>query len=441
MRMLDVLLKKRNGQALNQEEVNFFVEGYVQGDIPDYQASAFLMAIYFQGLNEAETAWLTQAMASSGDQVDLSAIAGIKVDKHSTGGVGDKTTLILGPLVAACGVPVAKMSGKGLGHTGGTIDKLESIPGFQTTLSQEAFIAQVQKVGLSVIGQSGNIAPADKMLYALRDVTATVDQMGLIAASIMSKKMAAGADAIVLDVKTGSGAFMKTLEDSVALAQEMVSIGETVGRKTVALITDMDRPLGFAIGNALEVREAVATLKGQGPEELQELCLELAAQMLYVAQRGDLKACREQVKDALDSGRALKKLEDMVRAQGGDPAALHDPEALASSKEKAQLTAWRKGFIGEMDTQGCGMASVLLGAGRSRKEDPIDYGAGILLHKSLGDEVEEGEPIATLYAAEATLLHQGLDKLKASITLVDEAPEVPPLIQARVSAAGVELWN
>lgn len=438
MRMLDVLLKKRNGQALTQEEVNFFVEGYVQGDIPDYQASALLMAIYFQGLNEGETAWLTQAMAASGDQVDLSAIAGIKVDKHSTGGVGDKTTLILGPLVAACGVPVAKMSGKGLGHTGGTIDKLESIPGFQTTLSQEAFIAQVQKVGLSVIGQSGNIAPADKMLYALRDVTGTVDQMGLIAASIMSKKMAAGADAIVLDVKTGSGAFMKTLEDSVALAKEMVSIGENVGRKTVALITDMDRPLGHAIGNALEVREAVATLKGHGPEDLIHLCLELAAQMLFVAQRGDLEDCRQQVKEALDSGRAMKKLEEMVQAQGGNPAALHDPEALAPSREKAHVSAWKKGFIGAIDTQGCGMASVLLGAGRSRKEDAIDYGAGIILHKSLGEEVEEGEVIATLYAAEEDLLLQGLDKLKESITLVDHAPEVPPLIQARISAAGVE---
>ncbi len=324
MRMYDIILKKREGEALSEAEITFFVKGCANGSIPDYQLAALLMAIYFKGLTPEETAQLTDKMAHSGDMVDLSTIPGLKVDKHSTGGVGDKTSLVVCPIVSACGVPVAKMSGRGLGHTGGTVDKLESIPGFKTELSTEAFLKQVREIGISIIGQSGNLVPADKKLYALRDVTATVDNISLIAASIMSKKIAAGADGIVLDVKTGSGAFMKTTYEAMELAKTMVDIGTQVGRRTMALVTDMDRPLGFAVGNSLEVIEALETLDGVGPDDLTGVCLELAASMLMLGGKGDLIGCRTLAREALYSGCAKKKLRQMVLAQGGDPTVIDD---------------------------------------------------------------------------------------------------------------------
>ena len=391
MRMYDILAKKRDGGILTDEEIQFFIDGYVSGAIPDYQASALLMAIFLKGMTPHETAALTRSMAQSGDLVDLSSIDGIKVDKHSTGGVGDKTTLIVAPVVASLGVRVAKMSGRGLGHTGGTVDKLESIPGFRTTLDREAFFDVVRRVGVSVIGQSGNLAPADKKLYALRDVTATVNSIPLIASSIMSKKIAAGSDRILLDVKTGSGAFMKTLEDSIALAKEMVSIGEHVGRRTVALITDMDRPLGCAIGNALEVREACETLQGRGPADLTEVCIELAANMLWLAEKGELAQCRSLAKQQIANGEAFAKLKEMVQAQGGDTSVLDDPSRFDRSNVCYEVLAQREGFLYAMDTERCGIASMELGAGREKKEDPIDYSAGIVLRKKVGDFVRKGE--------------------------------------------------
>ena len=393
MRMYDIIAKKRDGFSLSPEEIRFFVSGYVNGKLPDHQISALLMAIYLRGMSREETAVLTDAMARSGDMVDLSPIPGVKVDKHSTGGVGDKTTLIVGPIAAACGVPVAKMSGRGLGHTGGTIDKLEAIPGFQTAIDSQRFFSIVSEVGLSVISQSGNIAPADKKLYALRDVTATVESLPLIASSIMSKKLAAGSDAILLDVKTGSGAFMKTMEDSIALAQEMVSIGEKNGRKTCALITNMDIPLGHAIGNSLEVAEAVETLAGRGPADLRAVCLELAANMLQLGGKGALEQCRHLAEQALDSGNALKKLKQMTAAQGGDLSVLEDPRCFPAAPIIREIKADRSGFIASMQTQQCGIASVLLGAGRNNKEDSIDYSAGILLIKKVGDTVQDRKSV------------------------------------------------
>ena len=441
MRMYDILAKKRDGGILTDEEIQFFIDGYVSGAIPDYQASALLMAIFLKGMTPHGTAALTRSMAQSGDLVDLSSIDGIKVDKHSTGGVGDKTTLIVAPVVASLGVRVAKMSGRGLGHTGGTVDKLESIPGFRTTLDREAFFDVVRRVGVSVIGQSGNLAPADKKLYALRDVTATVNSIPLIASSIMSKKIAAGSDRILLDVKTGSGAFMKTLEDSIALAKEMVSIGEHVGRRTVALITDMDRPLGCAIGNALEVREACETLQGRGPADLTEVCIELAANMLWLAEKGELAQCRSLARQQIANGEAFAKLKEMVQAQGGDTSVLDDPEKFAPPNVCYEVLAQREGFLYAMDTEKCGIASVELGAGREKKEDPIDYSAGIVLRKKVGDFVRKGEVLASFYSSEESKCRTAEQTFTQALRIQDARPEQTALIHARVTAQGVEMGN
>ena len=441
MRMYDILAKKRDGGILTDEEIQFFIDGYVSGAIPDYQASALLMAIFLKGMTPHETAALTRSMAQSGDLVDLSSIDGIKVDKHSTGGVGDKTTLIVAPVVASLGVRVAKMSGRGLGHTGGTVDKLESIPGFRTTLDREALFDVVRRVGVSVIGQSGNLAPADKKLYALRDVTATVNSIPLIASSIMSKKIAAGSDRILLDVKTGSGAFMKTLEDSIALAKEMVSIGEHVGRRTVALITDMDRPLGCAIGNALEVREACETLQGRGPADLTEVCIELAANMLWLAEKGELAQCRSLARQQIANGEAFAKLKEMVQAQGGDTSVLDDPEKFAPPNVCYEVLAQREGFLYAMDTEKCGIASVELGAGREKKEDPIDYSAGIVLRKKVGDFVRKGEVLASFYSSEESKCRTAEQTFTQALRIQDARPEQTALIHTRVTAQGVEMGN
>ena len=441
MRMYDILAKKRDGGILTDEEIQFFIDGYVSGAIPDYQASALLMAIFLKGMTPHGTAALTRSMAQSGDLVDLSSIDGIKVDKHSTGGVGDKTTLIVAPVVASLGVRVAKMSGRGLGHTGGTVDKLESIPGFRTTLDREAFFDVVRRVGVSVIGQSGNLAPADKKLYALRDVTATVNSIPLIASSIMSKKIAAGSDRILLDVKTGSGAFMKTLEDSIALAKEMVSIGEHVGRRTVALITDMDRPLGCAIGNALEVCEACETLQGRGPADLTEVCIELAANMLWLAEKGELAQCRSLARQQIANGEAFAKLKEMVQAQGGDTSVLDDPSRFDRSNVCYEVLAQREGFLYAMDTERCGIASMELGAGREKKEDPIDYSAGIVLRKKVGDFVRKGEVLASFYSSEESKCRTAEQTFTQALSIQDARPKQTALIYARVTAQGVEVDN
>ncbi len=440
MRMYDIIMKKRGGEALSDAEIAFFISGYTMGEIPDYQVSALLMAIYFQGMNAHETAYMTDCMARSGDMIDLSAIKGIKVDKHSTGGVGDKTTMVIGPIVAACGVPVAKMSGRGLGHTGGTLDKLESIPGFSTGISTEAFFESVNKIGLSVVGQTGNLAPADKKLYALRDVTATVDNLSLIAASIMSKKIAAGADKILLDVKTGSGAFMKTLDDSIALAQEMVSIGSHMGRETAALITDMDRPLGRAIGNSLEVIEAVDTLHGHGPADFTEVCHALAANMLYLADKGDLEACTAMAKEAIASGKAFEKFKEMVAAQGGDAAVIEDTSRFTRAGISYELKAEQDGYIEAMQTEKCGLASVVLGAGRASKEDKIDYSAGILLQKKIGDRVEKGQTLAVLCTNRQEKVEEAAAMLRDAIRIGANQPQQTPLIHARITVGGVERY-
>lgn len=437
MRMYDIIAKKRDGGVLTPEEIAFFVKGYTDGSIPDYQASALMMAIYLRGMTARETAQLTAEMAHSGDTVDLSAIGGVKADKHSTGGVGDKTTLIVAPIVAACGVRMAKMSGRGLGHTGGTLDKLESIPGCSVTLTREAFFKQVNEIGLAVIGQTGNLAPADKKMYALRDVTATVSCVPLIASSIMSKKLASGADCILLDVKTGSGAFMKTLDDSVALAKAMVEIGEHNGRRTAALITDMDTPLGHNIGNSLEVAEAVGTLRGTGPADLTEVCLALAANLLWLAGKGELDDCRTLAEHALHSGAALQKLRQMAAAQGGDAAAIDDPAKLPAAAHAYDVISERDGWIGATDTEGIGVATVLLGAGRETKESTLDLSAGIRLLKKAGDHVQKGEVLATLYANDAARFAAAEDKLRAALTFSDIQPASQKLVLARVDKDGV----
>jgi pyrimidine-nucleoside phosphorylase len=399
MRMVDIIEKKRDGQELTTAEINFFIEGYTKGEIPDYQASALAMAIYFQDMNDRERADLTRAMVESGDTIDLSAIDGVKVDKHSTGGVGDTTTLVLAPLVASLGVPVAKMSGRGLGHTGGTIDKLESIAGFHVELTREQFIDLVNRDKVAVIGQSGNLTPADKKLYALRDVTGTVNSIPLIASSIMSKKIAAGADAIVLDVKTGDGAFMKTQEDAEELAHAMVRIGNHVGRKTIAIISDMSQPLGFAIGNALEVKEAIETLQGKGPKDLTELVLTLGSQMVILAGKAKTsEEAKEMLLDAIHSGKTLAKFKEFLANQGGDASIVDDLTKLPQAKYKIELPAKQSGYISRMVADEIGVASMILGAGRATKEDVIDLAVGLVLHKKVGDKVEEGESILTIYS-------------------------------------------
>lgn len=399
MRMVDIIEKKRDGQELTTAEINFFIEGYTKGEIPDYQASALAMAIYFQDMNDRERADLTRAMVESGDTIDLSAIDGVKVDKHSTGGVGDTTTLVLAPLVASLGVPVAKMSGRGLGHTGGTIDKLESIAGFHVELTREQFIDLVNRDKVAVIGQSGNLTPADKKLYALRDVTGTVNSIPLIASSIMSKKIAAGADAIVLDVKTGDGAFMKTQEDAEELAHAMVRIGNHVGRKTIAIISDMSQPLGFTIGNALEVKEAIETLQGKGPKDLTELVLTLGGQMVILAGKAKTsEEAKEMLLDAIHSGKALAKFKEFLANQGGDASIVDDLTKLPQAKYKIELPAKQSGYISRMVADEIGVASMILGAGRATKEDVIDLAVGLVLHKKVGDKVEEGESILTIYS-------------------------------------------
>lgn len=422
MRMYDIILKKRANLPLTDEEIRFVIDGYVKGEIPDYQVSALLMTIVFNGMNARELGTLTLAMAQSGNMVDLSNIDGITVDKHSTGGVGDKTTLIIAPLVAACGGKVAKMSGRGLGHTGGTIDKMESIPNLKVSIEQDAFINQVNKIGLAVIGQSEGLAPADKKLYALRDVTGTVDSIPLIASSVMSKKLASGAQAILLDVKVGSGAFMKNIEDARELAKAMVDIGKGNGRSIKAILTDMDRPLGHAIGNALEIREVIDTLKGHGPEDLTHECIIMAAHMLVLSHMCDYETALNRVQQALDSGVALERLRLMVDAQGGDSRVIDDESILTIGQFTYDVIAPQDGYIIHMNTEQCGIASVMLGAGRTVKDGPIDYSAGILMHKKTGDSVTVGECIATLYASDESLLSNAAKTYLEAITFGETAP-------------------
>lgn len=432
MRMVDIIEKKRDGQELTTTEINFFIEGYTKGEIPDYQASALAMAIYFQDMNDRERADLTRAMVESGDTIDLSAIDGVKVDKHSTGGVGDTTTLVLAPLVASLGVPVAKMSGRGLGHTGGTIDKLESIAGFHVELTREQFIDLVNRDKVAVIGQSGNLTPADKKLYALRDVTGTVNSIPLIASSIMSKKIAAGADAIVLDVKTGDGAFMKTQEDAEKLAHAMVRIGNHVGRKTIAIISDMSQPLGFAIGNALEVKEAIETLQGKGPKDLTELVLTLGSQMVILAGKAKTsEEAKEMLLDAIHSGKALAKFKEFLANQGGDASIVDDLTKLPQAKYKIELPAKQSGYISRMVADEIGVASMILGAGRATKEDVIDLAVGLVLHKKVGDKVEEGESILTIYSNRENV-EDVKQKLYDNIFIADTAT-APTLIHTVIT--------
>lgn len=433
MRMYDIILKKREGLELTTEEINFFISGYTSGTVPDYQASALLMAIFLRGFSRRETADLTLAMCDSGERADLSAIPGIKVDKHSTGGVGDKTTLILAPLVAAAGVPVAKMSGRGLGHTGGTVDKLESIPGFKVVLETSEFIDQVRRVGAAVVAQTGNLAPADKKLYALRDVTATVDSIPLIASSVMSKKIAAGADAIVLDVKVGSGAFMRDAESAFALARAMVEIGDRVGRRTVALLTEMDQPLGRAVGNALEVKEAIETLKGRGPGDLQEVCLALGSLMLFLAGKaGSTGEGRERLRELLESGRALEKFEEFVSAQGGDPRVVRQERLLTAAGIIEVVQAPATGYVQSINAEAVGRAAMLLGAGRENKESTIDLSVGLVLKKKVGDEVKAGEDLAEVHGNKPDLISRAKEALLTAYTLGEVKPDSRPLIYGTV---------
>ncbi len=431
--MVDIIEKKRDGKELTTEEIQFCIKGYTDGSIPDYQMSALTMAIVFQGMSEAERATLTMAMVESGDQIDLSAIHGIKVDKHSTGGVGDTTTLVLGPLVASVGVPVAKMSGRGLGHTGGTIDKLESVEGFHVELENEEFVRLVNQNKIAVIGQSGNLTPADKKLYALRDVTGTVESIPLIASSIMSKKIAAGADAIVLDVKTGAGAFMKTLEDSRELAKAMVRIGNNVGRRTMAVISDMSQPLGFAIGNALEVKEAIDTLKGEGPEDLTELCLTLGSHMVLLADKAtNVEEARQMLKNAIKDGSALETLKVFLRSQGGDDSVVDDPSRLPQASFKIEVEAKEEGYIAEIIADEIGTAAMLLGAGRATKESEIDLAVGLLLKKKIGDQVQVGESIVTIYSNFEDV-QEVKEKIYNSISITKEKVSAPILVHEEIT--------
>ncbi|PAV29553.1 pyrimidine-nucleoside phosphorylase [Virgibacillus profundi] len=433
MRMYDIIEKKRDGHELSKAEINFFIKGYTEGEIPDYQVSALLMAIYFQDMTEEERANLTDSMVKSGDQIDLSPISGIKVDKHSTGGVGDTTTLVLAPLVASVGVPVAKMSGRGLGHTGGTVDKLEAVSGFHVEISNDEFIGLVNKNKVAVVGQSGNLTPADKKLYSLRDVTATVNSIPLIASSIMSKKIASGADAIVLDVKTGAGAFMKDLDDARDLANAMVSIGNRVGRNTMAIISDMSQPLGNAIGNALEVKEAIDTLKGKGPDDLTELSLTLGSQMVVLAKKASsIEEAREKLKENISNGKAFEQFKIFLKSQGGDAAIADNPELLPKASYKIELPAKVSGTIEEIIADDIGTAAMLLGAGRATKESEIDLAVGIVLHKKIGDLVEEGESLLTIHANQDSV-EEVKEKLYASIAITKNDVKAPTLIYDTVT--------
>lgn len=441
MRTVDIIQKKRDGTALTAAEIRYLIEGFVRGEIPDYQMSAWAMAVYFNGMTAEETAALTMEMARSGEMLDLGAIRGTIVDKHSTGGVGDTTTLVLVPLVAAAGIPVAKMSGRGLGHTGGTIDKLESIPGFAVELTRDVFIEQVNRIGVALTGQTGNITPADKQLYALRDVTATVNSIPLIASSIMSKKIASGADAIVLDVKTGRGAFMKTLEDSIALAEAMVNIGTEVGRETVAVISDMDQPLGYAIGNALEVKEALECLNGGGPADLRALCLELGAYMLVAGGLANQPSeAKEQLASLIEDGAAIRKLREFIEAQGGDGEVVSNPELLPYAEKTMPLLAAQDGYVTGLEAEAIGVCAMMLGAGRETKDAAIDAAAGIILHIKRGDRVHKGEQLATLHYNRRVedRVEAVIQKLQDAYTIENQQPADRPLIQAVVTRKGVQ---
>ncbi|MCR5720716.1 MAG: pyrimidine-nucleoside phosphorylase [Lachnospiraceae bacterium] len=430
MRMYDIIMKKRNGFELTKEEIEFFVKGYTAGSIPDYQASALMMAVFFKKMTKKETLYLTLAMKNSGDVLDLSGIKGIKVDKHSTGGVGDKTSLTLTPLVASLGIIVAKMSGRGLGHTGGTIDKLESFKGFSTAISTEQFIKNVNEIGIAIMGQTKNLAPADKKLYALRDVTATVDNMSLIASSIMSKKLAAGADAIVLDVKCGSGAFMKTYDDALALATEMVDIGNNAGKKTIAVISDMDQPLGCCVGNALEVKEAIETLKGNGPEDFKKLCMTLGAQMLIAGEKcGDEEEAYEKLEEAISSGKALDKLASFVKAQGGDESAVYNTDLLPKASITEEILLDEEGYVKHIACDEVGISSLMLGGGRETLDSVIDLSVGIEILKKKGDKVGKGEPIAIIHANDKDKLKAASERLKKAYEITPEKVEKEALIK------------
>ncbi|HHV64798.1 MAG TPA: pyrimidine-nucleoside phosphorylase [Peptococcaceae bacterium] len=433
MRMVDLIAKKRDGLPLTKDELRYIVQGYVRGDIPDYQMAALAMAIYYQGMSAEETAQLTLAMVESGEQVDLSDIGQFTVDKHSSGGVGDKTTLIVGPLVAACGLPVAKMSGRGLGHTGGTIDKLSAIPGFRVELSQEDFLRQVKQVGIAVIAQSANLVPADKKLYALRDVTATVDSIPLIASSIMSKKIASGAKGIVLDVKYGSGAFMTSVAKAEELAKTMVAIGQNLNRKTVAVLSNMDQPLGNAVGNSLEVLEAIDTLQGNGPPDLQEVCLELAGWMLLLGQKANsLQEAKNLLTSTLTNGQAWEKFLEFVAAQGGEKQVLIEKD-LTLAPIRVEFKASRAGYVHRINARQVGISAMLLGAGRETKESPIDYGAGIYLHVKCGDYVQANQPLATLYTSKEEQIEPSLQLLAEAFVIENHPISSPPLISRVVS--------
>ena len=441
MRMYDIIMKKRDGGELSKEEIEYFVYNYTKGNIPDYQASALLMAIYFKKMNKRETADLTMAMVNSGETIDLTSINGIKVDKHSTGGVGDKTSLVLGPMVAACEVPVAKMSGRGLGYTGGTIDKLESIKGFSVEMTMDKFIENVNTVGLSIVGQTGNLVPADKKIYALRDVTATVDNISLIASSIMSKKIASGTDAIVLDVKCGSGAFMKNKDDAFELGQEMVDIGTALNRKTVAVISDMDEPLGFAVGNALEIIEVIETLKGNGPRDLVQLCLSLGSHMLILGGKAQNPYEAEKLlKNIIENGLALKKFKEFVMAQGGDPSFIDNTNLMPSAKYIYEVKSDREGFVEKIIADEIGIASLMLGAGRETKDSKIDLGVGIVLNKKVGDPVSKGEVLAKIYANAEDKIAPCNEKVINSFIISDKAIKNKKLIYGVVSDKGIERY-
>ncbi len=430
MRMYDLILKKKQGGELSTDEIRYMIEGFTEGSIPDYQMSAMTMAICFRGMTPRETVDLTLAMRDSGDVLDLSGIKGVKVDKHSTGGVGDKTSLALTPIIAALGVPVAKMSGRGLGHTGGTIDKLECFDGFTTALSEEQFAGNVNTIGIAIAGQTANLAPADKKLYALRDVTATVDQMSLIASSIMSKKLASGSDAIVLDVKTGNGAFMKKLEDSRALAKEMVSIGTMAGKKTVAVITDMDQPLGRAVGNSLEVREAIDTLRGEGPADFKEVVFALGSQMLMLAGRAaDEKEARALMEGVIEDGSALDKFAQFVRAQGGDAAPVYDTSLLPVAGKTLEVTAKESGYVHRILAEDIGIACMTMGGGRETKESAIDLSVGIILEKKNGDAVSDGEVLATIYGNDDAKMQAAYEKIAHAYEIAKEPAAFVPVVR------------